>query len=847
MTSVTTLSDLPSEVLALVLEGSSSVAILSLWKCGDARLNWKLSQGGCLRVSLGDFNVASTSRLPSMLTRLSHLKELRIDRAGYVLPPRMLASAIRALAGTLEILHLHFDGALSCLLAPHLDPSPTQHHDQLNDYRVSGSRMWSIGKNFPRLSSLTVIGFNISELCHHYSQQVAQHQLHPKQQQGEEQESPNGKKRRRLDAEADFGDFRDFFFKSPHFEHHESSSPLAKNNKHQDDYLDDDEDGIDEKDEKQNNEENKYQIHKNEDKKYQRNHNTEEKKYQTESIQQTDSLSFTPFSVSDLCVLPPSLSSLSIDLIDFNAGDLSKLPCAESLTSLSVVRLKNVSRWPPRLTHLSQRLPDIVPFTWSDKTLSLLPRRMKHGEVRVGMFAPSTAAALPPALQELSLRCVTTAEFARLGLEPWTQTLPVGLTRLECAGWTIFTPPLIALLPRTLTSLDALDLDWTALYTHLHPHRPSMRLDIKDFNSPFDFQPDSALHLALWPPSLIHLSFLSQFGFTDSVGAPQLACLPKGLKSIRGLALTAPLRSFPHQRYPLAAFFPHLELLSVSSPSNDTILHQIHLPSSLSSLEILHGFNWMSSHTANENWQYEPERYRTKAGKDDEISTRLSDRMSLFPEQLTSLTVHLHSHEELENIIRQGGFPRGLKELELHFPPSKSVSTSDNTAIPVSSFFTKTCAKSSLQVPPKASSGTKPLFSEKSDHWLPPMLKSLKIVNHPVDPAIAFHFPETIESVTLTNVTFWSETFLLRLSTHCPRLRSLGPLPTVLADLPERFLEIWPLHTLDKHLWRESHAASIWQPLIASISSRNMQYPDLRVSHQDNTSHRDGKSSTGTH
>lgn len=48
------LAHLPVDLLAHILDGHSSWAAIELWKCGDARLSYKLANGGIQEVILSD-------------------------------------------------------------------------------------------------------------------------------------------------------------------------------------------------------------------------------------------------------------------------------------------------------------------------------------------------------------------------------------------------------------------------------------------------------------------------------------------------------------------------------------------------------------------------------------------------------------------------------------------------------------------------------------------------------------------------------------------------------------------------------------------------------------------------
>lgn len=74
------ISDLPREILAYILELSdSSYLVIDLWKTGDPKLQHKLST--CItKLDIRDTNPLSTSRWPKLISSLSKLQSLYIDR-----------------------------------------------------------------------------------------------------------------------------------------------------------------------------------------------------------------------------------------------------------------------------------------------------------------------------------------------------------------------------------------------------------------------------------------------------------------------------------------------------------------------------------------------------------------------------------------------------------------------------------------------------------------------------------------------------------------------------------------------------------------------------------------------
>lgn len=74
------LHELPNDVLAHIFTSPhSSFLVIALWKCGDAKLNYKLAHSIDF-MDLKDTRLASTSRYPKMLSSLKNLRYLSIDR-----------------------------------------------------------------------------------------------------------------------------------------------------------------------------------------------------------------------------------------------------------------------------------------------------------------------------------------------------------------------------------------------------------------------------------------------------------------------------------------------------------------------------------------------------------------------------------------------------------------------------------------------------------------------------------------------------------------------------------------------------------------------------------------------
>lgn len=117
---MTKLVNLAGDVLAHILSysGTSHCTIL-LWKCGNAALNAKLARDAHT-IDLKDGNIASTSRWPRMLVELRGLRSLSIQRVGCIAPVRLLRKDLQLLSPKLEEVSLNFWQGLDAMTAPSL-------------------------------------------------------------------------------------------------------------------------------------------------------------------------------------------------------------------------------------------------------------------------------------------------------------------------------------------------------------------------------------------------------------------------------------------------------------------------------------------------------------------------------------------------------------------------------------------------------------------------------------------------------------------------------------------------------------------------------------------------------
>ena len=151
------LANFPSEVLAEITAYThGSAAIVSLWKCGNAVLQKKLSQ--CVtQLDLADRRLVSRSRYPKFIASLKNLRSLVFDRGNWPLmsSSRQLASELHGLQLLkLETLDLScsldsdamelFNGENNLTL-----PSESVNTDSITTF-------WNLTHSFPMLRTLKV-------------------------------------------------------------------------------------------------------------------------------------------------------------------------------------------------------------------------------------------------------------------------------------------------------------------------------------------------------------------------------------------------------------------------------------------------------------------------------------------------------------------------------------------------------------------------------------------------------------------------------------------------------------------------------------------------------------------
>ena len=151
------LANFPSEVLAEITAYThGSAAIVSLWKCGNAVLQSKLSQ--CItKLDLKDQRLVSRSRFPKLICSLKNLRSLALDRGNWPLmsSSRQLASEINSLQllklETLDLKCMLGDDALELFNGENnlTLPSESVHTGTVTTF-------WNLTHSFPMLRTLKV-------------------------------------------------------------------------------------------------------------------------------------------------------------------------------------------------------------------------------------------------------------------------------------------------------------------------------------------------------------------------------------------------------------------------------------------------------------------------------------------------------------------------------------------------------------------------------------------------------------------------------------------------------------------------------------------------------------------
>lgn len=153
------LVELPTEILAEILFGCSrSCLVITLWKCGDKRLNKKLASAITF-LDLEDTRLASTSRYPKLISELTNLRYLSINRGSHPLmnSSRALNKEIMKIQGS-KIETLKFSSyEASSAFRRHSD-ADDEYGDPIfleTGYELGPSPLY-MSQIFPRLTTLEI-------------------------------------------------------------------------------------------------------------------------------------------------------------------------------------------------------------------------------------------------------------------------------------------------------------------------------------------------------------------------------------------------------------------------------------------------------------------------------------------------------------------------------------------------------------------------------------------------------------------------------------------------------------------------------------------------------------------
>lgn len=160
------LANLPKELLAQILcRTSTSFLIISLWKCGDHHLIKQLASAITF-LDLKDTRLASTSRYPKLISELTNLRYLSINRGSHPLMDcsRSLSQEIQKIQGSnLETLKFCSAEAASAF----------RRHSDANDedgdpifieamYELGSSPLY-MSHVFPQLTTFEIAGATCDE------------------------------------------------------------------------------------------------------------------------------------------------------------------------------------------------------------------------------------------------------------------------------------------------------------------------------------------------------------------------------------------------------------------------------------------------------------------------------------------------------------------------------------------------------------------------------------------------------------------------------------------------------------------------------------------------------------
>lgn len=159
-----TLSTLPAEVLGEILSRKAhSFLFIALWKCGDRQLQQKLAQGVTF-VHLRDKWVESTSRYPKLLSKLTGLRHLSLNRGKHPLMASAadLSAELRNLTcSKLQTLRITSFEANEAFL--NFDTSVQPPKVITTTYAFGESRFFDMATHFPSLATLRIDSKDLSK------------------------------------------------------------------------------------------------------------------------------------------------------------------------------------------------------------------------------------------------------------------------------------------------------------------------------------------------------------------------------------------------------------------------------------------------------------------------------------------------------------------------------------------------------------------------------------------------------------------------------------------------------------------------------------------------------------
>lgn len=151
------LANFPVEILTEILSSERcSVPFLSLWKCGNSQLQYKISLAATV-IDLKDTRLVSASRYPKCISNLKNLRSLALDRGIWPLMatgPRLSSELSSLMLANLETLHLVCEEFISALerfdsTESTAIPIPTMHER-------GESTAWNLTECFPLLTTLKI-------------------------------------------------------------------------------------------------------------------------------------------------------------------------------------------------------------------------------------------------------------------------------------------------------------------------------------------------------------------------------------------------------------------------------------------------------------------------------------------------------------------------------------------------------------------------------------------------------------------------------------------------------------------------------------------------------------------